>query len=559
MSSSNITNNEAIDTACNSFHKSVSKLISKIHKSKHTKGTFHTETDIELQQQATQLVNHANHVLTTLVGKRQSLEFGIVAFKELSELYVKEFKTTLNSNNCSSSSSNDQQQKRQRDILTNWFATFIRLRDGFVLLESGECRHTHDIDDSKYPSQLSGALRSDGQTRKFKSINGYTGYGWDEVNDEDVGIKSRLLDTFYEIDGTKGRGFMKKQFDKDGSGAQLYEQQLDIVNDTSGIRDEFMTIAEHFVSKLNVHLSSVKSTTSGGGGKKDVLKLVTDDKSERMTWGSLDIARQGNAFTLSDKGGSLPIGMTVDKWRDKFGLSSAAAVVEKKPADKKKVEKKKRKVILEDSSEEEWEEDEKAEADPKVKVIKEVVPTTTQSSQSSTNGLAVRVRQATDVSKRKGVTTTSVEEMKRQLGVNTAELESGHDQLEEEQLKSKMAADDEDIQEGLLGDNQSVVSTYDPLLKACFSSRKELRKNELYTTDIELLREGQEYWADFDSSAAHWKEQFQALRVVRKDIGSGELNDSSDHVSLIGLCILYGCISTLTTRLDIYKHHRYTI
>jgi len=520
------SNNEAINTACNAFHKSVSKLISKIHKSKHTRGTFDTETDIELQQQATQLVDHANHVLVTLSGKRQSLECGIVAFKELSDLYVQQFKSTLNSNNCNSSNAN--LQKRQRDILTNWFATFIRLRDGFVLLESGECRHTHDIDDSKYPSQLSSALRSDGQTRKFKSSNGYTGYGWDEVNDEDVGIKSRLLDTFYDIDGSKGRGFMKKQFDKDGSGAQLYEQQLDIVNDTSGIRDEFMTAAEQFVSKLNVHLSGVKSTTTNGGGsKKDILKLVTDDKSERMTWGSLDIARQGNAFKISDKGGSLPIGMTVDKWRDKFGLSSSVEV--EKPAEKKKIEKKKRKVILEDSSEEEWEE-EKVKAAPKA--VKDVVPISTQSSQSSSiNGLAVRVRKATDVSKSKGVKTTSVEEMKRQLGVNTAELESGHDQLEEEQLKSKMAADDEDIQEGLLGDNQSVVSTYDPLLKACFSSRKELRKNELYTNDIELLREGQEYWADFDSSAAHWKEQFQALRVVRKDIGAGELNESSDHVS----------------------------
>jgi len=524
-----MSSNKAINTACNEFHKSVSKLILKIHKSKHTRGTFNSETDIELQQQATQLVEHANHVLVTLVGKRNSLEFGIVAFKELSDLYVQQFKTTLNNNNSISSNANDI-QKRQREILTNWFATFIRLRDGFVLLESGECRHTHDIDDSKYPSQLSGALRSDGQTRKFKSIFGYTGYGWDEVNDEDVGIKSRLLDTFYDIDGSKGRGFMKKQFDKDGSGAQLYEQQLDIVNDTSGIRDEFMSAAERFVSKLNVHLSNVKSTSTNGGSKKDVLKLVTDDKSERMTWGSLDIARQGNAFTLSDKGGSLPIGMTVDKWRDKFGLSSSAAAAEKKPVDKKKVEKKKRKVILEDSSEEEWEEQE-VKTDPKAKVIKEVAPTITQPSQSSTNGLAVRVRKATDVSKSKGVKTTSVEEMKRQLGVNTAELESGHDQLEEEQLKSKMAADDEDIQEGLLGDNQSVVSTYDPLLKACFSSRKELRKNELYTNDIELLREGQEYWADFDSSAAHWKEQFQALRVVRKDIGSGELNESSDHVS----------------------------
>ena len=42
--------------------------------------------------------------------------------------------------------------------------------------------------------------------------------------------------------------------------------------------------------------------------------------------------------------------------------------------------------------------------------------------------------------------------------------------------------------------------------------------------DIDFLRESQEYWENFDHSLAHWKENFQALRVVRKDdVASGEL------------------------------------
>ena len=47
---------------------------------------------------------------------------------------------------------------------------------------------------------------------------------------------------------------------------------------------------------------------------------------ERMTLGSIvDIARQGNAFTLQDAGGLLPIGMTVQDWRQRFGVIPAAA------------------------------------------------------------------------------------------------------------------------------------------------------------------------------------------------------------------------------------------
>lgn len=490
------------------------------------------------------LVSHANHVLSTLVSKRSSLENGIVVFKEVSEYYSNEFATILQSE-CSRGSSNSttQSEARIRDILTNWFAIYIRLRDGFVLLESGECRHTHDGNDmhgnnnaNKFKSKLSGALRPDGITRKFSSEKGYTGAGYDEVYDDDVGIKVTLLNTFYKIDGQKGYDAMNKLFDKDGNGAQIWENQMDIVNDTQIIRDRFMLIQSTFINDVNTILSRV--------GKSDRLSLVNDDKSERITYGDyLDIERKGNEFKINDVGGSLPFGMDVKSWRVKFGLvvvkekkasvggsysdSDKLQVGEEEEVVKSKSKKKPRKVVLEDSSDEDEEEAVKT-AHAKKVIKKKVVQAQPQ---TSTTGIAVRVRKESDVGNSK-IKTTSIEEMKRQLGVNTAELEKGREQLEEEQLHSKMAAEDEDLQEGLLneGSNEN-VSTWDPIVKACVASRKELRTNELHVKDIDLLRESQEYWENFDHSLAHWKENFQALRVVRKDVASGELDESSDQVS----------------------------
>ena len=546
-----MSNNATINTACTSFTKSVSKLLTKIHTSKQQRGggsyNDDDEYDTALQKRCMHLVSHANHVLSTLVSKRSSLENGIVVFKEVSEYYSNELAAILQSE-CNSNSTT-QSEARIRDILTNWFAIYIRLRDGFVLLESGECRHTHDGDDihgnpSKFKSKLSGALRPDGTTRKFSSYNGYTGAGYDEVYDDDVGIKITLLNAFYKIDGQKGYDAMNKLFDKDGNGAQIWENQMDVVNDTQIIRDRFMVIQSTFINDVNTILSRV--------GKSDRLSLVNDDKSERITYGDyLDIERKGNEFKINDVGGSLPFGMDVKSWRVKFGLvvvkekkasgggsysDNKQQVEEEEEVVKSKSKKKPRKVILEDSSDEE----EAVKPAHVKKVIKKKV--VQAQPQTSTTGIAVRVRKETDVGNSK-IKTTSIEEMKRQLGVNTAELEKGREQLEEEQLHSKMAADDEDMQEGLLNEGSNEhVSTWDPIVKACVASRKELRTNELHVKDIDFLRESQEYWENFDHSLAHWKENFQALRVVRKDVASGELDESSDQVSEPNMFAAYNCV-----------------
>jgi hypothetical protein len=72
---------------------------------------------------------------------------------------------------------------------------FVRLQDCFVLLQSGECRHDTDIELCRtyaFKSQFGGdLLRKDGYTSLY-SAKFYSGYGWDELFDEDVGLKSRI-------------------------------------------------------------------------------------------------------------------------------------------------------------------------------------------------------------------------------------------------------------------------------------------------------------------------------------------------------------------------------
>mmetsp|Transcript_37657 Transcript_37657/g.90791 ORF Transcript_37657/g.90791 Transcript_37657/m.90791 type:complete len:612 (-) Transcript_37657:11-1846(-) len=100
-----------------------------------------------------------------------------------------------------------------------------------------------------------------------------------------------------------------------------------------------------------------------------------------------------------------------------------------------------------------------------------------------------------------------------------------------------MAVDDEDMREELFGqgiggddDDDNCGSTRaPPLIKDCLSSRTELRKNELYRNNTELLWESQEHWADFDNSLMHWKGHFQALLLMRKDISNDSLDEHSDQ------------------------------
>jgi hypothetical protein len=66
----------------------------------------------------------------------------------------------------------------------------------------------------------------------------------------------------------------------------------------------------------------------------------------------------------------------------------------------------------------------------------------------------------------------SIDEMKRHLGINNAQLERGRELLEDEQLLSRIAAGEEDMREETIRDGNS-----NALLRNIYSSRNKVRKN----------------------------------------------------------------------------------
>jgi hypothetical protein len=589
-------NMEDIHVACRSFAKSVNDYIDRALRRRRGKRRLRDDdgeddddedddddddddddaaTVSSLRDECNGLVRHANLVLRTLAAKRASLSNALAALRVESEDYVGRFAGAASSSSSSSSpvvgkNGDDAAEGARVEIVRRWFAAYVRLRDGFVLLESGERRHDHDDDgDDSFPSRLRGARCSDGYTRKFKSERGYTGRGYDEAYDPQVGIRARrLLVALSKLDGRPTEVIDEELFGDETAGGGLWEKRMDEhINESKALREELNSIAEDFRNGINRHYLVAARAKAGNGGNRVVkeLTLNIEDKFERIKLGdSLDISRRGNDFSIKDKGGSLPIGMSVDDWREKFSLSKKKKKMDptrairkgglslKRKAEEVRTAKKQRKATLEDSSEDD-------DDDVAHLTSKDDAHDRNMEDNDHDDGLMVRVRVFTDVSGNRhrssvdgGGRTTSISEIKRQLGVDAAELTRGHEQLEDEQLLSTMAANEEDMLEGILlrdGDEDKgnendegkcYYSILAPLIKQCYTYRNEIRKN---MQDFEQLREMQDYCSDFDDSAKRWDDRLQSLiQVRRKEIANGLLNETSDRVCICERSPLSDCL-----------------
>eukprot|EP00804_Cyclotella_cryptica_P023048 CCRYP_000305-RB/>CCRYP_000305-RB protein AED:0.04 eAED:0.04 QI:535/1/1/1/1/1/3/1577/520 len=481
------TTNKQIEKACASFEESIKKLIRQHNK-------YHSNCR-ELENECEGYVRHANHILRTLVCKRASLEYALVAFQESSKHYVQEF-SKLNQN----------QGDRQRNILTKWFTHFLRVRDGFQLLESGERRHEHDDDvngaGAKFKSRLSGALRKDGVTRKFKSTLGYTGFGWDEFYDDDVGIRKHLLDALHELTG-KSRTAENI--------ISIWEEKMDQhENERKSLNQQLAVIQKDFVTSMNQLLAS-------RGESK--LTLVTDDKFERMGWGLLDIKRSGNKFAISDPGGSLPIGMTLSDWRNKFSLEP------KKPVGKSSVSSKtwsnpsKKRRVIDDSSDED-------DIDEKSSKTQQSTKRPQSTNQDSFHGVEVRIREATDVLASVNLVasgqSSSVDEIKRQLGVSARQLEDSRHKLDSENRASSMAACTDELNE-VFGD--VFDGDEKKILNACIHQWKKTHAYiPLEYSMVELNEELKE-------NLVRWTSEVQRYSRLVRDVVNGTVDKESDEVN----------------------------
>lgn len=531
------TSQTDIEKACTAFQERV-HIIIKLY-TKHTTNDDQRELSLATWE-AQRCVRHANHVLCTLASKLRSLEHALKAFRDVSaNEYITAFSSSLNNNNGSKQS--------QERILHQWFANYLRLRDGFVLFESGERRHKQDVDTTTSSSwrDFSSRLQSkpkhnDGYTMTFSSKMGYTGYGSDEFNDEQVGIRRRLLDQMIIIKGgcnnnsTEREKIWDKIFaDDDDLGIlELWNMYIDQVNAVSGsLRNDLTKIQSKFVSDINQHIQThwrQQSNTIIGK-----LKLVSEDKAERISFGSFDLCREGDTFTLGDKGGSLPIGMSVMDWKKKFSLPKQQQ--QPRSSSQQQGNKKRRRILEESSSDEERDDDD--------------MPSKKESTSSSTNtavvsnGLVIRERReiSTSSGAEASKQTSSLDEIKRQAGVSATQLEQGFDQLEGEEFKSTMAANADDLKEGFLADFGNTHSTASSSSSPSYGKRNcphlisaveqlvLLRSNNEYRNEYFSNYDVENLWAEFFTVAERWKEAVETLMKIRKDISTGTLKKSSDE------------------------------
>ena len=523
----NIHNSHIPKDECNAFQKCIKSYILKRKKRFLKKrklssdeppssppSSFH-----KYSQQAIHLTNHGIYILKTLTIKRRSLSIAIDAFYIISRECIscisafnrKAMNTATTSNgkqrrscNQKSPSSSSCPSSSLREIvqviLTHIFTQYIHLRDGFVLLTSGECRHTADANTAqkngkhssthKFQSKLSQLQeRGDGYTKKYSSNCGYSGYAWDEFFDEEVGVKRRLLDVLLKLssgtedhdDHVEQNSHAKQQKRNDlwdtslGSGSELFENAFD--NHANAMKDlqrklenYRMKILHELQNVLNSSTSSVarssfmSSTTipAHHNNHNITITMVTEDKFERLELKnakrllgleSFSIQREGDTFKGNDKRGALPSNMSIQDWKEIMKLPLVLHQIihdndshdNKKNDNKKPQPSKKRinKLVICDSSDDDDEDDKNNDHDDVNEKGKDPDSTHIQ------NTLKVTFKEIlqgdsnnTDhnANNDNDSTPIRIHDIKKQHGVNADELQRSREELEEEEMISKKAA-----------------------------------------------------------------------------------------------------------------------
>ncbi len=141
-----------------------------------------------------------------LAAKGVSLSNALAALQAELGDYVKQFSkaaSSLSSLNVIGKDGDNVIERAQVEIVRRWFATYVRLHDGFVLLKSGKQWHGHNNNGNKlFSSRLKGPVCSNGYTHKFKSERGYTRWAYNKAYNPQVGIRAhRLLVMLSKLDG----------------------------------------------------------------------------------------------------------------------------------------------------------------------------------------------------------------------------------------------------------------------------------------------------------------------------------------------------------------------
>jgi hypothetical protein len=392
------------DVACNGLQAAVKTFFRK-----YKKRFQGTSEELELlQKRIGHLVQHAQLVLRQLTVKRISLEHAVHALRES---WKDDYQATLR----------DSQLQNLRAVLEHLLQQYVRIGDGMVLLESGECRHVGDYPQKnyRYKSQLTkNQVRGDGYTVLYSKDLKYSGFGWDEFFDNQYGVQARLMRALQKLAGGKSTTSIWDALLE--TGAQLFESSFDThETEVQAVRKSL----EAFRDTVKSDLLQLLHQFGGGGGK---VHFATQDKMEfievkmrKQVAGvsSVKLQRRGDEFQLKNRDGVMPDGWNRITWKNHMELPSRIRIVAassqfgtKKPEALTKGDGvkavKKRRLVIEDSSD-----DEEGDA-----------------------GFHVRENKIQNVETKD---MTSLNAIKTDLGVNALELETAREGLEAEQEPQK--------------------------------------------------------------------------------------------------------------------------
>lgn len=375
--------------------KGLKKAISQILKRRD-----HTPND-KSHRRIRRLVEHARHIFIELFNKRRSLKAFLLWFRQ------EWIRIQVDLEICPA------------EILQHSLQHFLRCQDAFILLTSGECRHEHDTKlakTTKFRSRLSTLQeRDDGYTVLYKDTGIYSGYGFDEFNNEVVGIRALLVKEL--------KCYHKSPWDylERQGGTELLESLLDQhEREAKEMQHSLQSLKRRMIEDINKRLTPTN------------LKFATQDKMERLSLSTqglrIDLERRAGSFRI--EGPLLP---DKNKKPEDWDCCSFTLKNEKKNPSPTRNKQKRRRVIVDSDSE-----DEIIDICDKNDTKSNNTPEQTAGKSS---GLVVRIDSSCSNIEKED----SLAVIKNQLGVNTHDLEQSREILEGEDTKTNWIFEQEKV------------------------------------------------------------------------------------------------------------------
>jgi hypothetical protein len=379
-------------------------------------------------------LDQMHYCLTGLVQKTKSLTTGLDCFQQLWSLhFLPRIERALSSTAkpsqvTSSQSTTTSKLDELTRILNHVFAFFVRLHDGLILIISGDCRHDSDVrrsSSSRFRSRL--PLN----TAVYSNNHHYDGASWDEWHDDQHGLQHRLVKLLRQYLSNRLDWDMLVESGGQGVETLLMQAEADRMEAQAAFLNMARTMERELRARLERHLESTATATVDAHDKRERIFIRVGNGR------TIQLDRYGDKFQINEV--CLPAYTTVEEWKQIMMLVDETAVGGCVGVQTKK----KQRGVIDDSSSSSDEEIPPVKASGASHANMKKVAT----NKESWSGLVVKVHDDTPEKE----PLESVNEIKRNCGVDVDEREQNQQLLhEEEAAASRAAAEIDNATEDLL-------------------------------------------------------------------------------------------------------------